>query len=144
MGKFKHYIENKESEASTPEAKEAMREIQIVMSHAIDKTEKVNGFGINNIGFEIISQEKGDAGVQINLEAKGEAVAKNEQHISRMLQKLVNQTREDLWKKNIFFEMMYHKIETSETKTEAEEDEINIGLKKTLYFTVICAACVFN
>lgn len=145
MEKFTQYIENKESgNHGSPEVQEALREIQIVMNKAIHDTQRDNGFGINDIKFEVINQEEGENGVQINMEAKGSAVARNEKHISRMLQKLVNQTREDLWKKDIFIEMMYHKIETSETKMESEEDEPNMGLKRTLYFTVICAACVFN
>ena len=147
MGKFTHYIENKESgdEASSA-AKEALREIQIIMNEAIGQTQKVNGFGINDIKFRVLNQEEAETGIQINLEASGSAVAKNEKHISRMLQKLVDSTREQLWKKKIFFEMMYHKIDVSETKIDESdgEDDPNIGLKRTLYFTVICAACVFN
>lgn len=146
MGNFKQYIEDKESMNNVPsESKEALREIQIVMNDAIGKTQKVNGFGIDNIEFHVINQEKSESGIQVNMEAKGAAVAKNEKHISRMLQKLVESTREDLWKKKIFLEMMYHKIDVSETKLESEDDDDpNIGLKRTLYFTVICAACIFN
>src|SRR5581483_12399354 len=136
MGTFNEYLEEKESST----VKETMREIQIVMNKAIDNSQRVKGFGINDIKFEVINQEEGETGTQINLEAKGSAVAKNEQHLSRMLQKLVNSTREDLWKKNIFFEFHYHKIDISDTKME----ETDIDLKKSIYFTVICAACVFK
>jgi len=147
MRNFSNYIEEKES--GGPEAsastKEALREIQIVMNEAVGQTQKVNGFGINDIKFNVLNEEEGEAGVQINLEASGSAVAKNEKHISRMLQKLVESTREQLWKKRIFLEMMYHKIDVSETKIdEADDGETNVGLKRTLYFTVICAAAVFN
>lgn len=139
---FKKYLEIKESDMDSPsEAKEAMREIQIVMNDALNSTKKINGFGINDIKFAVINQEQAKHGIQINLEAKGSAVAKNKDHISRMLQKLVVKTREDLWRKKIFLEMMYHQIETSEV--ENESDNTAIGLKRTLYFTVICAACVF-
>ena len=117
-----------EHEDSSPEAKEAMREIQIVMNKVIDQTQRVNGFGINDIKFEVINQEEGETGTQINLEAHGSAIAKNEKHVSRLLQKLVGLTREDLWKKNIFLEMMYHKIETSETTLEPR---INNGVSPT-------------
>jgi len=146
MENFKNYIEDREKGTeSSSTAKEALREIQIVMNAGIGKTTKVNGFGINSIEFHVINQEAAESGTQVNLEAKGEAIAKNEKHISRMLQKLVTSTREDLWKKKIFLEMMYHKIDVSETKLESEDDDDpNIGLKRTLYFTVICAACVFN
>jgi hypothetical protein len=147
MENFKHYIEDKESgsKGGSATAKEALREIQIVMNKAIGQTPKVNGFGIDDIEFHVINQEEAESGTQINMEAKGSGVAKNEKHISRMLQKLVQATREDLWKKKIFLEMMYHKIDVSETKLESDDDDDpNIGLKRTLYFTVICAACVFN
>lgn len=146
MENFRHYIEDREKGNSTSsEAKEALREIQIVMNSAIGQTQKVNGFGIDDIKFNVINQEASESGIQINLEASGSAVAKNEKHISRMLQKLVSSTREDLWKKKIFLEMMYHKIDVSETQIESEDDDDpNIGLKRTLYYTVICAACVFN
>ena len=146
MENFIDYIKEQESDLEPScEAKEAMREIQIIANKAIGQMPKTNGFGINNIEFHVINQEKAESGVQMNLEAMGSAVAKNEKHISRMLQKLVANTREDLWKKNIFLEMMYHKIDVSETKLESEDDDNpNIGLKKTLYFNIICAACVFN
>lgn len=146
MENFKNYIEDRDkgTEASSS-AKEALREIQIVMNEAIGKTVKVNSFGIDDIKFNVINQEEAESGIQINLEATGSAIAKNEKHISRMLQKLVSMTREDLWKKKIFLEMMYHKIDVSETKLESEDDDDpNVGLKRTLYFTIICAACVFN
>lgn len=146
MENFKHYIEDKEKGTeSSSSAKEALREIQIVMNEAIGKSVKVNGFGIEDIKFSVINQEESESGIQINLEATGSAIAKNEKHISRMLQKLVSMTRENLWKKKIFLEMMYHKIDVSETQLESEDDDDpNVGLKRTLYFTVICAACVFN
>lgn len=147
MENFRHYIEDRENGKSgaSSEATEALREIQIVMNTAIGQTQKVNGFGINDIKFNVINQEESESGVQVNLEASGSAVAKNDKHISRMLQKLVNSTREDLWKKKIFLEMMYHKIDVGETQIESEDDDDpNIGLKRTLYYTVICAACVFN
>jgi hypothetical protein len=146
MENFENYIKDKESDVEPPsEAKEAMREIQIITNKEIGQTPKVNGFGINDIEFHVINQEESESGIQINLEATGSAVAKNEKHISRMLQKLVANTREDLWKKKIFLEMMYHKIDVSETKLESSDDDNpNIGLKKTLYFSIICAACVFN
>lgn len=148
MGYFKNYIENKNCEDEKdlePKAKEAIREIQVVVNKTLDNSKKVNGFGINEMKFEIISQECAEAGIQINMEAKGSAIAKNEKHISRMLQHMVSESREDLWKKDIFLEVMYHQIETSESKLdEAEDDDSNVGLKRTLYFTVICAAIVFN
>lgn len=148
MGYFKNYIENKDcgtEQELAPKAKEALREIQVVVNKTLDNSKKVNGFGINEMKFEIINQECAEAGIQINMEAKGSATAKNEKHISRMLQHMVSDSREDLWKKDIFLEIMYHQIETSESKLdEAEDDDSNIGLKRTLYFTVICAAIVFN
>jgi hypothetical protein len=146
MRNFSNYIEEKGSKIpdASASAKEALREIQIIMNESLGQSQKVNGFGINDIKFQVLNEEEGEAGIQINMEASGSAVAKNEKHISRMLQKLVEATREHLWKKNIFLEMMYHKIDVSETKLEAEEEDINVGLKRTLYFTVICAACVFN
>lgn len=146
MGNFNQYIEDRETGGTkSSQATEAMREIQIVMNKALGQTQKVNGFGIDDIKFDVINEEESETGIQINLEAHGSAVAKNEKHISRMLQKLVQMTREDLWKKKIFLEMMYHKIDVSETKNESEDDDDpNIGLKRTLYFTVICAAAVFN
>ncbi len=148
MGNFKNYIENKDcgtEQELAPKAKEAIREIQVVINKTIDSSKRVNGFGIDDMKFKIISQECAKTGIQINMEAQGSAVAKNEKHISRMLQNLMGDSREDLWKKNIFLEVMYHQIEVSETKLdEAEDDDSNIGLKRTLYFTVICAAIAFN
>jgi hypothetical protein len=149
MGNFKNYIEDKESnggEASSA-SKEALREIQIVMNETIGQTQRVNGFGIDSIKFQVLNQEETESGIQVNLEASGSAIAKNEKHISRMLQKLVEATREQLWKKKIFLEMMYHKIDVSETKIDEsndDDDNPNVDLKRTLYFTVICAACAFN
>ena len=128
-----------------PKAKEAIREIQVVINKTIDSSKKVNGFGIDEMKFKIINQECAKTGIQINIEAQGSAVAKNEKHISRMIQNIISNSREDLWKKDIFLEAMYHQIEVSETKLdEAEDDNSNIGLKRTLYFTVICAAIAFN
>lgn len=141
MRNFKDYIENRESPDSSSEAKEALREIQIVMNEAIGRTQRINGFGLNDIKFLVINQEQAEGGMQINLEAKGSAIAKNKEHVSHMLQKLLTDTREELWKKRIYMEMMYHKLEASEVATEA--DETPIGLKKTLYYTVICAAIIF-
>jgi len=148
MGNFKNYIENQDcgtEQELEPKAKEAIREIQVVINKTIDSSKKVNGFGIDEMKFKIINQECAKTGIQINIEAQGSAVAKNEKHISRMIQNIISNSREDLWKKDIFLEAMYHQIEVSETKLdEAEDDNSNIGLKRTLYFTVICAAIAFN
>lgn len=144
MGNFKNYIENKDCDAD-PKAKEALREIQVVINKTLDSSKRVNGYGINEIKFDVINQETAEGGIQLNLEANGSATAKNEKHISRMLQKLISDSREDLWKKNIFIEAMYHQIETSESPlNEAEDDDSDMGLKRKLYFMVICAAIVFN
>ncbi len=140
METFVDFIENKEDLPS--EAKEAMREIQIVMTETLGCTKKTNGFGINDIKFELINQQKSSKGLQLNLEARGSAIVKGKEHLSRLLQRLVSDSREDLWKKNIFFEMMYHKVDMSENKLEM--DETPLGLKNTVHFSVICAALIFT
>jgi hypothetical protein len=134
---FQHYVDNK-CEVS-PESRETLREIQIVVNEALNNTTKINGFGIDDIKFELINEESAETGLQLNLEAKGSAVAKNKEHINGMLQRLMKKTKEPLRKKKIFLEIMYHEIDVHENMYE---DNTAIGLKRTLYFNVIAAAIV--
>jgi hypothetical protein len=134
MLKFCNFIENKLTPPQEPEAREAMRDIQIVFNTALGETLKTNGYGIDKLEFELINQEKAQHGIQLNLEAKGTANAKNKEHLSRMLQKLVEQTREPLWQKKVFLEMMYHEIHMNEVN----------DLHAAVDFNVICAAIIFN
>jgi len=136
---FQHYVDNR-CEVS-PEGRETLREIQVVVNKALDDTKKVNGFGIDDIKFELINEERAETGLQLNLEAKGSAVAKNKEHINGMLQRLIKKTREPLMKKKIFLEMMYHEINAHENMYE---NNTAMGLKRTLYFNVIAAAIVFK
>ena len=141
---FQHYFEKRSeilAEAVSPDGREALREIQIVINETLSQMPRINGFGINEIKFELINEEKSTQGTQLNLEAKGSAIAKNKDHINGMLQKLVNQARESLWKKKIFLEFMYHEIDVRETTNENED--VAIGLKHNLYFNVVSAALVF-
>jgi len=141
---FQHYVDKRNeilTEGISPDGREAMREIQIVINETLSQTPRVNGFGINEIKFELINEEKATQGTQLNLEAKGSAIAKNKDHINGMLQKLVQWTREPLWKKKIFLEIMYHEIDVRETANENED--IAMGLKHPLYFNVVSAALVF-
>lgn len=141
---FQNYIEKRSeilAEGISPDGREAMREIQIVINETLSQMPRINGFGINEIKFELINEEKSTQGTQLNLEAKGSAVAKSKDHINGMLQKLITWTREPLWKKKIFLEVMYHEIDVRETTNENED--IAIGLKNTLYFNVVSAALVF-
>ncbi len=123
--------------------KESIRELQIVFTSALGSTLKINGFGINYIHFELINMEETQHGTQMNLEAKGEAVVKSKEHLSRLLQKLVETTREPLWSKRIFLEMLYHEISTSEQKIETF-NTTPMDLKRKVYFNVICAAIIFK
>jgi len=142
MSIFQKFIESREDDANIPaNAKEAKREIQIVANDSLGT--KINGFGIEEINFELIDFEEAKQGIQLNMEAKGPAIAKSKQHISSMLQKLSRRCREPLWKKKIFLDFMYHQIDVTENVVE-NDDNTPIGLKKTLYFTVICAAIVFR
>lgn len=125
-----------------PEIREALREMQIVFNAALSRSFKVNGFGIDNIKFELINTEQTPHGIQMNLEARGEAVARNKEHLSRLLQKLVESAREPLWSKKIFLEMLYHEINTSEQKTENFDTPLDS--KSKMYYSVICAAIKFN
>lgn len=132
MRKFEEFMLSHTS----AEATEVLREIQIVMDSAIDKTPRMNGYGINEIKFDFLSEERAKEGIQLNLETKGSAIAKNKDHVNGMLQRLVSMTRTPLWNKHIFFEVMYHQLHASETMYEDNNT--------TLHFNVICAAIVFN
>lgn len=131
------------NENQSPESIETLREIQIVMNRTLGKTIKINGFGINEIKLSVLKEESTQRGMQIDLQANGSAVAKNKAHIINMLQKLVQESREALWKKNIFFEILYHRVDVAENKIY-EYDNPDIGLKRTLYFTAICAALLLK
>lgn len=137
---FQQYIENRLTENISPEGKEAMREIQIVINQSLSQIPKINGFGINDLKFDLINEERATQGLQMNLEAKGSAVAKNKEHINGMLQKLMATAREPLWQKKIFLEIMYHNIDVQENM---HENNTAIGLKGTLYFNTIAAAIIF-
>jgi hypothetical protein len=137
---FQQYIENRLVENISPEGKEAMREIQIVINQSLSQIPKINGFGINDLKFDLITEERATQGLQMNLEAKGSAVAKNKEHINGMLQKLMATAREPLWQKKIFLEIMYHNIDVQENM---HENNTAIGLKGTLYFNTIAAAIIF-
>lgn len=137
---FQQYIETRIVENESPEGREAMREIQIVINQSLSQTPRINGFGINDLKFDLINQERASQGLQLNLEAKGSAVAKNKEHINGMLQKLMNTAREPLWQKKIFLEIMYHNIDVQENM---HENDTAVGLKGTLYFNTIAAAIVF-
>lgn len=142
MGKFQNFIENRHADM-TSEARETVREINVVFNKAVDSNPKINGFGINDIDFEVINEEKTKSGIQVNLEVKGSAVARDDKHISRMLQKLCNATREQLWGKKIFIEMMYHEIHTSENVLEVDEST-PVDRRFTLHFRLIAAAIIFS
>lgn len=138
---FQQYIENRNLvENISPDGKEAMREIQIIVNQSLSQTPKVNGFGINEVKFELINEERATQGLQLNLEVKGSAVAKNKDHINGMLQRLMSAAREPLWQKKIFLEIMYHNIDVQDNM---HENNTPIGLKGTLYFNTIAAAIVF-
>jgi hypothetical protein len=140
MGKFETFLENKEEMPS--DAKEGMRELQLVINNTLWRTKKINGFGIDDIKFEIINQERANAGLQINLEGKGSAVVKNKDHLSRLLQRLVMDSRQELQSKNIFLEMMYHQIDLSDNVNENYNTPL--GLKSKKYFSVVCAMLIFT
>ena len=132
MGKFEQFVEDQENQENLPsEAKEAMREIQIVMNETLGHTLKPHRYGINDIKFDLINYEQTNRGVQVNLEAHGSAYVRDKDHLSSLLQRLVQDSRRDLAKKNIFLEMMYHQIDMSGDSQETE-------------FKVICAAILFT
>jgi hypothetical protein len=132
MGKFEHFVEDQENHENMPsEAKEAMREIQIVMNETLGHTRKPHKFGIDDIKFDLINYEQTSRGIQVNLEAHGSAYVRDKDHLSSLLQRLVQDSRKDLQKKDIFLEMMYHKIDMS-----AESQQVD--------FNVICAAIIFT
>ena len=136
MAHFVEYINWKENVETTADAKEAMREIQIVINQTLDSIPFVNGYGIKEIKFDFLSEEAAEKGMQLNLEAKGVAEAKNKEHVNALLQKVVYYSRQPLWNKKIFLEFLYHELNVSETMHE--------DLNRTLYFNVICAAIIFR
>ena len=136
---FKYYIENREEiHGTSPEGREAMREIQITVDKALDNTIKTRGNGIDSIKFELISEERAKEGIQLNMEAKGTATAPNKQYIIKKLQNLMAKAREPLWQKKIFLEVHYHQVDVQENTYEVTD------VTHKLYFTAICAAIIFK
>lgn len=137
MINFNYYIENREEvHGISPEGKEAMREIQVIVDKALDGTIKHNGNGIDDIKFELIGEEKAKEGIQLNMEAKGTATAPDKKYIVKKLHNLMSKAREPLWKKKIFLEVHYHQVDVQENAYESVRDK--------LHFTAICAAIIFK
>lgn len=121
---------------------EAMRDISRIINDAINRTTKVNKFGIENIKFEVISTERISTGVKIDLEGQGTASARNSDHIKKQLEKLMNSAKTPLAEKGIHLEIMYNKIDTNDAMEEANFDKPAIGLVRKIDFRVICTAIV--
>jgi hypothetical protein len=119
---------------------EAMRNINHIVKQCIDATPKVNKFGIHDIEFEIINKEQTVSGIKLDMEAKGTACARNDDHIKKQLEKLMAAAKKPLAERGIHMEVLYNKIDTSEAVEETNLDNPPIGLVRKYEFRVICVA----
>jgi hypothetical protein len=136
MNRFQEYFEEKQGEAT-----EALRDIRIVFNKTLQQTQRVNGYGIDEINFDVINEEKAEGGIQLNLEITGTANAKSKEHVGMLLEKLMLATRQALWQKKIFLQILGHRLNVSETQLE---NETPMGLRRKLHFEVIGAAIFFT
>lgn len=138
MGKFVEYINYK----NTFQGKNAviMNEIQRILNETLGRTKRSQGRGLNDIQFEPINQVQGKEGIQLNVEAKGSAIALtgNEQaHVGSMLKNLENASREELWEHHIFLTMRYDGLYVTDTKHESVGDA-------EVFYHIPCAIVIFT
>lgn len=117
---------------------EIMRDINTVFRNTINSSVKENRFGIDEIKFEIINNEKVSTGVQLNLEAEGIAFARNPDHIKRLLAQLNEASKKSLWQYGIKMEFLYNRLDVSEAQEEGDVGPV--GLVRKYSFRVICSA----
>jgi len=120
---------------------EAMRDLNHTMRQCIDAQPKINKFGIEDMEFEVINKETTVSGIKLDLEAKGTTTARNDDHIKKQLEKLMNLAKKPLAAKGMHMEVLYNKIDTSEAVEESSGDEgPPVGLVRKYTFRVICVA----
>jgi hypothetical protein len=117
---------------------EIMRDINAVFRSVINSSVKENRFGVEEIKFEIINDEKVSTGVQLNLEAEGVAFARNPDHIKRLLAQLNESAKKALWQHGIKMEFLYNRLDVSEAQEEGDVGPV--GLVRKYSFRVICSA----
>lgn len=120
---------------------EAMRDLNHILKKCIDQMPKVNKFGIEDIEFEVINKETTVSGIKLDLEASGKTTARNDDHIKKQLEKLMDAAKKPLAECGIHMQCLYNKIDVSEAVEESAGDEgPPIGLVRKYNFKVICVA----
>ena len=117
---------------------EIMRDINHIISNAVDNTAKINRFGIEDIKFEVVNTENVSTGIKLTIEAQGTTLARNPDHIKRQLEKLMLEVKQPLASKNIYMQMFYNNIDTNDSVEESYDTAI--GLTRKIDFRIMCVA----